>query len=61
MNWNDFQKSPRTINNTKEGVIELMPISNDNKYSFKYVNVHPKNINYNLPTITGFNKEFFIR
>jgi len=54
MNWDDFQKSPRTINNIEEGVIELMPISNDNKYSFKYVNGHPKNINYKLPTIMGF-------
>ena len=54
LNWTNFQKSSRTINNIEEGVIELMPISNDNKYSFKYVNGHPKNINYNLPTIMGF-------
>lgn len=54
LNWDDFQKSSRTVNDIKEGVIELMPISNNEKYSFKYVNGHPKNINFNLPTIMGF-------
>jgi ornithine cyclodeaminase len=54
MNWDNFQKSSRTVNDIKEGVIELMPISNNERYSFKYVNGHPKNINYNLPTIMGF-------
>lgn len=54
LHWDDFQKSSRTVNEIKEGVIELMPISNSEIYSFKYVNGHPKNINYNLPSITGF-------
>lgn len=52
--WNDFDKSARTANHHPNGVIELMPISNQQHYSFKYVNGHPKNINYNLPTIMAF-------
>jgi ornithine cyclodeaminase len=51
LNWDQFQKSPRTVNSIEEGVIELMPISNQEKYSFKYVNGHPKNLLYDLPTI----------
>ncbi|NQY21161.1 MAG: ornithine cyclodeaminase [Campylobacteraceae bacterium] len=42
-NWDDFDKSPRVANHVKGGVIELMPISNADMYSFKYVNGHPKN------------------
>ncbi|NQY24196.1 MAG: ornithine cyclodeaminase [Campylobacteraceae bacterium] len=42
-NWDDFDKSPRVANHVHGGVIELMPISNDEMYSFKYVNGHPKN------------------
>ncbi|ARF12388.1 ornithine cyclodeaminase [Klosneuvirus KNV1] len=54
MQWNDFDKSARTANHHPNGVIELMPISNHQHYSFKYVNGHPKNINFNLPTIMAF-------
>jgi len=54
LDCDNFQKSSRTVNDIKEGVIELMPISNNERYSFKYVNGHPKNINYNLPTIMAF-------
>ena len=42
-NWDDFDKSPRVANHVDGGVIELMPISNEQMYSFKYVNGHPKN------------------
>ncbi|WP_019616054.1 ornithine cyclodeaminase [Psychromonas ossibalaenae] len=42
-NWRQFDKCPRLANHVKDGVIELMPISNNKMYSFKYVNGHPKN------------------
>ena len=41
--WDKFEKIPRVANHVKGGVIELMPISNDKLYTFKYVNGHPKN------------------
>jgi len=42
-NWETFDKCPRVANHVDGGVIELMPISNDELYTFKYVNGHPKN------------------
>ena len=53
-NWNDFDKIPRIATHSKDGVIELMPISTDDNYIFKFVNGHPTNINYNLPTVMAF-------
>lgn len=50
-NWDDFDKSPRVANHVDGGVIELMPISNDKMYSFKYVNGHPKNPDQNKCTV----------
>lgn len=50
-NWDDFDKSPRVANHVDGGVIELMPISNDKMYSFKYVNGHPKNPEQNKFTV----------
>lgn len=41
--WNEFDKTPRIANHYPHGVIELMPISDQNFYSFKYVNGHPNN------------------
>ena len=41
--WDTFDKCPRIANHSKTGVIELMPISNKNIYSMKYVNGHPNN------------------
>lgn len=41
--WNQFQKSARHAVHVNDGVIELMPISDNQFYSFKYVNGHPKN------------------
>ena len=41
--WQDFDKMPRIATHVDGGVIELMPISNKNQYTFKYVNGHPKN------------------
>lgn len=53
-NWDTFNKCPRIANHSNEGVIELMPISNKNIYSMKYVNGHPNNYKYNLPTVMAY-------
>lgn len=50
-NWESFDKTPRVANHVEGGVIELMPISNDELYSFKYVNGHPQNPNQNKLTV----------
>jgi ornithine cyclodeaminase len=50
-NWESFDKTPRVANHVDGGVIELMPISNDKLYSFKYVNGHPKNPDNNKMTV----------
>ncbi|MDP3558733.1 MAG: ornithine cyclodeaminase [Legionellaceae bacterium] len=42
-NWEHFQKCKRHAFYVPNGVIELMPICNDELYSFKYVNGHPPN------------------
>lgn len=42
-NWAEFDKTPRLAKHFDYGVIELMPISNQQHYAFKYVNGHPKN------------------
>ena len=54
LNWNDFEKSPRTANHCALGVLELMPISNSELFSFKYVNGHPKNPQQGLSTVMAF-------
>ena len=41
--WHDFDKSARVANHYPHGVIELMPVSDADYYSFKYVTGHPKN------------------
>lgn len=41
--WDSFQKSPRFASYYDNGVIELMPCSDEQLYSFKYVNGHPDN------------------
>lgn len=47
--WQSFEKSPRHAIHYKHGVIELMPCSDQELYSFKYVNGHPDNtLNGNL-------------
>ncbi len=52
--WNEFDKSARVANHSKDGVIELMPISDNSLYSFKYVNGHPKNTRIGLSTVMAF-------
>lgn len=54
LRWGDFDKSPRVANHSRDGAIELMPISDDKAYSFKYVNGHPKNTAVGLPTVMAF-------
>ncbi|HEY6511517.1 MAG TPA: ornithine cyclodeaminase [Burkholderiaceae bacterium] len=52
--WRDFDKSARTASHSRDGVIELMPISDGTTYSFKYVNGHPGNTQLGLPTVMAF-------
>ncbi|OGV50137.1 MAG: ornithine cyclodeaminase [Legionellales bacterium RIFCSPHIGHO2_12_FULL_42_9] len=53
-NWNDFQKSSRHAVYVPNGVIELMPICNNELYSFKYVNGHPYNPQTNKLNVVAF-------
>lgn len=52
--WADFEKVPRVASHSACGVIELMPIADEALYGFKYVNGHPKNEQYGLPTVMAF-------
>jgi len=52
--WGAFQKSARLASHSQVGVIELMPTSDGELYSFKYVNGHPKNTAAGLLTVTAF-------
>ncbi len=38
----------------KNGAIELMPVADDETYTVKYVNGHPINTRYGLPTVMAF-------
>ena len=52
--WHQFDKSARVANHSDIGVIELMPVSNAERYAFKYVNGHPKNTERGLYTVMAF-------
>ena len=52
--WPDFDKSARVANHSDIGVIELMPVSNAERYAFKYVNGHPSNYQKGMPTVMAF-------
>lgn len=54
LRWHAFEKCPRLANHSKDGVIELMPVSDASLYAFKYVNGHPKNTRHGLPTVMAF-------
>ncbi|WP_137894367.1 ornithine cyclodeaminase [Ramlibacter sp. 2FC] len=54
LRWQAFDKSARVANHSQDGVIELMPISDDSHYSFKYVNGHPSNTRIGLSTVMAF-------
>lgn len=52
--WESFDKVPRVASHSPIGVIELMPTSDGNLYSFKYVNGHPGNPRKGKLTVTAF-------
>lgn len=52
--WAEFEKSARLASHSDGGVIELMPTSDGQFYSFKYVSGHPKNTAAGLLTVTAF-------
>lgn len=52
--WPSFDKTPRIAAHSPDGVIELMPASDDRLYGFKYVNGHPKNMREGLQTVIAF-------
>jgi ornithine cyclodeaminase len=52
--WPQFDKIPRVASHSHEGVIELMPTSDGETYSFKYVNGHPSNPATGFQTVTDF-------
>jgi ornithine cyclodeaminase len=52
--WSQFEKSARAASHSTAGVIELMPISDGQLYSFKYVNGHPQNTQAGLLTVMAF-------
>ncbi|MBY0572806.1 MAG: ornithine cyclodeaminase [Undibacterium sp.] len=54
LRWNSFDKCARVASHSDVGVIELMPIADDKSYAFKYVNGHPTNYRFNLPTVMAF-------
>lgn len=52
--WELFEKSPRLASHSREGVIELMPTSDGEVFSFKYVNGHPSNAARGYQTVAAF-------
>ncbi|KZT17313.1 ornithine cyclodeaminase [Acidovorax sp. GW101-3H11] len=54
LRWGAFDKSARVASHSRDGVIELMPIADGETYAFKYVNGHPKNTRWGLPTVMAF-------
>jgi ornithine cyclodeaminase len=54
LRWPQFEKSPRLASHSANGVIELMPTSDGELYSFKYVNGHPINTQFRKLTVTAF-------
>jgi ornithine cyclodeaminase len=54
LRWNEFDKSARVASHSPVGVIELMPVSDRSRYTFKYVNGHPGNTAAGLYTVMAF-------
>ena len=52
--WPMFDLDPRVASHSEVGVIELMPTSDGELYTFKYVNGHPGNPAKGLQTVTAF-------
>lgn len=51
--WQDFVKAPRPAFYFPHGVIELMPIADQDYFAFKYVNGHPQNPSKNKMTVVA--------
>ena len=51
--WPSFEREPRLASHSRDGVIELMPTSDGDLYSFKYVNGHPANWKQGLQTVVA--------
>jgi len=52
--WERFDKASRHAAHAPQGVLELMPISDGETYSFKFVNGHPANAARGLQTVLAF-------
>lgn len=52
--WESFDKCARVANHSDIGVIELMPVSDADRYAFKYVNGHPGNPDKGVSTVMAF-------
>lgn len=52
--WQAYDKSARVACHSADGVIELMPVADDCRFAFKYVNGHPRNTRDGLPTVMAF-------
>ncbi len=52
--WNHYDKCARSAHHSPMGVIELMPVSDEKLFAFKYVNGHPRNPLRRLPTVMAF-------
>lgn len=52
--WEDFDKCARVANHSDIGVIELMPVADQDRYAFKYVNGHPSNTDKGVSTVMAF-------
>ncbi|MDM7856240.1 ornithine cyclodeaminase [Cellulomonas alba] len=52
--WPSFELRPRLASHTKEGVVELMPTRDADRFAFKYVNGHPGNPALGLQTVAAF-------
>jgi ornithine cyclodeaminase len=54
LRWHEFDRSARVACHSDAGVIELMPIADEHRFAFKYVNGHPQNTRDGLPTVMAF-------
>lgn len=52
--WKDFEKQARIASHSADGVIELMPAADAQRYAFKFVNGHPSNPMRGYQTVTAF-------
>ena len=54
LRWDEFDKTARVASHSSQGVIELMPVADAQRYAFKYVNGHPGNTARGLYTVMAF-------